>query len=66
MEKLQALAKDKKDAITRNKYSKSIPLAQYYDQEKLTLMETLIEIIQQQNERIQRLEAEMSYKKKSD
>ena len=45
------LLNEKKTAITNNRYSKSIPLARYYDQELVTHLEAIYNILQVFNER---------------
>jgi len=56
MDKLEELASKKRNSILRNSYSKSIVLARYYDEEKLILIETLIQTIQELTERVKILE----------
>jgi len=50
------LLNEKKTAITNNRYSKSIPLARYYDQELVTHLEAIYNILQVFNERLDKLE----------
>ena len=47
---------EKKTAITNNRYSKSVPLARYYDQELVTHLEAIYNILQVFNERLDKLE----------
>lgn len=46
----------KKYAISNNRYSKSVPLARYYDQELVTHLEAVYNILQTVNERLKKLE----------
>lgn len=46
----------KKTAITNNRYSKSVPLARYYDQELVTHLEAVYNILQIVDERLKKLE----------
>ena len=39
MKVLETIIEEKKKKIENNRYSKSIPLAQYYDQEKVAMLE---------------------------
>ena len=50
------LLTEKKTAINNNKYSKSVPLARYYDQELVTHLEAIYNILQIVDERLQKLE----------
>ncbi len=56
MDRLQAILAEKNQALARNRYSKSIPLAAYYDQQDATLIDTLIDIIDGLHNRIAQLE----------
>ena len=47
---------EKKRKINNNSYSKSIPLARFYDQELVTRLEAISNILQQFNKRLIRLE----------
>jgi hypothetical protein len=47
---------EKKTAIDNNKYSKSVPLARYYDQELVTHLEAIYNILQNVDERLNKLE----------
>ena len=47
---------EKKTAIDNNKYSKSVPLARYYDQELVTHLEAIYNILQNVDERLKKLE----------
>jgi hypothetical protein len=47
---------EKKTAIINNRYSKSVPLARYYDQELVTHLEAVYNILQIVDERLKKLE----------
>jgi hypothetical protein len=47
---------EKKTAIINNRYSKSVPLARYYDQELVTHLEAIYNILQIVDERLKKLE----------
>ena len=55
-EVINNLLNEKKTAITNNRYSKSIPLARYYDQELVTHLEAIYNILQVFNKRLDKLE----------
>ena len=46
----------KKTAINNNRYSKSVPLARYYDQELVTHLEAVYNILRIVDERLKKLE----------
>ena len=50
------LLNEKKTNITINRYSKAIPLARYYDQELVTHLEAIFNILQIVDERLKKLE----------
>ena len=50
------LLNEKKTAITANRYSKAVPLAKYYDQELVTHLEAIYNILQVFNERLNKIE----------
>ena len=50
------LLTEKKNAIKNNRYSKSVPLARYYDQELVTHLEAVYNILQIVDERLKKLE----------
>ena len=56
MDRLQAILAKKNQALARNSYSKSVPLAAYYDRQHATLIDTLIDIISGLHTRIAQLE----------
>jgi len=47
---------EKKTAIINNRYSKSVPLARHYDQELVTHLEAIYNILQIVDERLKKLE----------
>jgi hypothetical protein len=47
---------EKKTAINNNRYSKSVPLARYYDQELVTHLEAIYNILQNVDERLRKIE----------
>jgi len=47
---------EKKTAIKNNRYSKSVPLARYYDQELVTHLEAIYNILQILDGRLKNLE----------
>ena len=47
---------EKKTTINKNRYSKSVPLARYYDQELVTHLEAIYNILQIVDERLKKLE----------
>jgi len=50
------ILKQKKQAIINNRYSTAVPLARFYDQELVTRLEAISNILQQFNKRLIRLE----------
>jgi hypothetical protein len=50
------LLTEKKTAINNNRYSKSVPLARYYDQELVTHLEAIYNILQIVDERLKKIE----------
>jgi hypothetical protein len=46
----------KKTAITKNRYSKSVPLARYYDEELVTHLDAIYNILHILDDRLQKLE----------
>ena len=47
---------EKKTAINNNRYSKSVPLARYYDQELVTHLEAIYNILQIVDEKFKKLD----------
>ena len=62
MDRLQAILAEKNQALTNNRYSKSVPLAAYYDRQHATLIDTLIDIISGLHNRIAQLEEDKATK----
>ena len=56
MRDLESIIQDKRTQIERNSYSKSIPLARFYDVEKLKMMDAIYAILKNFQERIDSLE----------
>jgi hypothetical protein len=50
------LLTEKKTVINNNRYSKSVPLAKYYDEELVTHLEAIYNILQIVDERLKKLE----------
>ena len=50
------LLTEKKTAINNNRYSKSVPLARYYDQQLVTHLEAFYNILEIVDERLKKLE----------
>ena len=50
------LLNKKKTAINNNRYSKAVPLARYYDQELVTHLEAIYNILQIVDKRLKKLE----------
>ena len=46
----------KKDQVQNNRYSKIIPLARFYDQEKLEYLEPILDMLKNIQERLEALE----------
>jgi len=53
---LEMIIDEKRKQIDRNSYSKSIPLARFYDQEKLSMMEPIYHMLKNIQERLTVLE----------
>ena len=56
MKVLEMIIEEKKKKIENNRYSKSIPLAQYYDQEKVAMLEPIFAMLQDIQKRLTALE----------
>jgi hypothetical protein len=56
MHKLELIIQAKKAQIERNSYSKSIPLAQFYDRERLEMMDAIYSILKSFDDRISGIE----------
>jgi len=53
---LKDIIDEKKKKIERNNYSKSVPLAQFYDREKVAYLEPIFNILKNIQERLEVLE----------
>jgi hypothetical protein len=53
---LESIIDEKRKQIERNSYSKNIPLARFYDQEKLAFLEPIFNILKNIQERLDALE----------
>jgi hypothetical protein len=53
---LEGIIDDKRKQIERNSYSKSIPLARFYDQEKVAFLEPIFNMLKNIQERLEVLE----------
>jgi hypothetical protein len=53
---LESIIDEKRKKIERNSYSKSIPLARFYDQEKLAFLEPIFNMLKNIQERLDALE----------
>jgi hypothetical protein len=56
MKVLENIIDEKKKKIENNRYSKSLPLAQYYDQEKVAMLEPILNALQDIQKRLTALE----------
>jgi hypothetical protein len=57
---LENFIEEKKDRIRQNRYSRSIPLAAYYDGEKIAFLEPILNILKDFQTRLEALEAAKS------
>jgi len=53
---LETIIDEKRKQIERNSYSKNIPLAQFYDREKLAFLEPILNALKNIQERLEVLE----------
>ena len=53
---LEAIIDEKKKQLERNCYSKGAPLSKFYDQEKLTFLEPIVNMLKNIQERLEALE----------
>jgi hypothetical protein len=53
---LGQIIEEKKEQISRNSYSKSIPLARFYDEEKVAMMEPIFNMLKDIQQRLTVLE----------
>lgn len=56
MKVLETIIEEKKKKIENNRYSKNLPLAQYYDQEKVAMLEPILNALQDIQKRLTALE----------
>lgn len=57
---LENFIEEKKDRIRQNRYSRSIPLAAYYDGEKIAFLEPILNILKDFQTRLEALESAKS------
>jgi hypothetical protein len=57
---LENFIEEKKDRIRQNRYSRSVPLAAYYDGEKIAFLEPILNILKDFQTRLEALEAAKS------
>jgi hypothetical protein len=53
---LECIINEKRGQIERNRYSKSLPLARFYDQEKVGYLEPILDALKNINDRLDVLE----------
>ena len=53
---LESIIDEKKKQIENNKYSKALPLARFYDQEKVAMLEPIFSMLKNIQERLDTLE----------
>ena len=56
MRVLEVIIEEKKKQIENNRYSKSLPLAKFYDQEKLAMLEPIFNMLVDIQKRLDALE----------
>ena len=56
MKVLETIIDEKKKQIENNRYSKSLPLARFYDQEKVAMLEPILNALQDIQKRLMALE----------
>jgi len=54
---LENFISEKKDRIQKNRYSRSVPLAAYYDGEKIAFLEPILNVLKDFQGRLEALEA---------
>jgi hypothetical protein len=54
---LEGIIDEKRKQIERNSYSKSIPLARFYDQEKVAFLDPILNMLKNIQERLDALES---------
>jgi hypothetical protein len=57
---LENFIEEKKDRIRQNRYSRSVPLAAYYDGEKVAFLEPILNVLKDFQTRLEALEAAKS------
>ena len=57
---LENFIEEKKDRIRQNRYSRSVPLAAYYDGEKIAFLEPILNVLKDFQTRLEALEAAKS------
>jgi hypothetical protein len=57
---LENFIEEKKDRIRQNRYSRSVPLAAYYDGEKIAFLEPILNILKDFQTRLEALESAKS------
>ena len=53
---LENLIEEKKERIQQNRYSRSVPLAAYYDSEKVAFLEPILNVLKDFQKRLEALE----------
>ncbi len=53
---IEEFIEQKKEKISRDRYSKSVPLAKFYDQEKVEMLEPILWALRNLSERLDALE----------
>jgi hypothetical protein len=53
---LEGIIDEKKKQIERNSYSRSLPLARFYDQEKVAFLEPILDALKNIQQRLEALE----------
>ena len=53
---LEGIIDEKKKQLERNSYSRSVPLARFYDQEKVTFLEPILDALKNIQQRLEALE----------
>jgi len=54
---LENLINEKKERIEKNRYSRSVPIAAYYDSEKIAFLEPILNVLKDFQGRLEALEA---------
>jgi hypothetical protein len=57
---LENFIEEKKDRIRQNRYSRSVPLAAYYDSEKIAFLEPILNVLKDFQTRLEALETAKS------